>query len=220
MIQMLTLLISKLGLTSIFSFIKKYIKIIAVIVLAIFIAIFYLMFNKLKVKDAEIGRLNNNYLYYQELNQHNSENNRILQLTIDDFRQSKDSLINIIRDKQKELKIKDKQIKQTQIQQQVIKLDTTVIVNKKDNFDVVIKPNELTSIYISKKDSALNARIDISNTQILYVTNRKEYRNQYKNWFSRLIHFDFKKDVNYKYQIYNSNDLIKVESTRIIEITK
>ena len=68
MIQILTFLISKLGLTDVFSFIKKHIKTIAVFILAIFVAIFCLMFNKLKVKDAEIGRLNNNYLYYQELN--------------------------------------------------------------------------------------------------------------------------------------------------------
>ena len=220
MIQILTFLISKLGLTNVFSFIKKHIKTIAVFILAIFVAIFCLMFNKLKVKDAEIGRLNNNYLYYQELNQNNSENNRILQLTIDDFKQSRDSLINIIRDTQKELKIKDKDLKQTQIQQQVIKIDTTVIVNKKDSFDVVIKPNDLTSIHISKKDSTLNAKVDISNTQILYVMNKKEYRNKYRNWFSRLLHFDFKKDINYEYQIHNSNDLIRIESTRIIEITK
>ena len=110
MIQILTFLISKLGLTDVFSFIKKHIKTIAVFILAIFVAIFCLMFNKLKVKDAEIGRLNNNYLYYQELNQNNSENNRILQLTIDDFKQSRDSLINVIRDTQKELKIKDKDL--------------------------------------------------------------------------------------------------------------
>ena len=66
----------------------------------------------------------------------------------------------------------------------------------------------------------LNAKVDISNTQILYVMNKKEYRNKYRNWFSRLLHFDFKKDINYKYQIHNSNDLIRIESTRIIEITK
>ena len=46
----------------------------------------------------------------------------------------------------------------------MIKIDTTIIVNKKDSFDVVIKPNDLTSIYISKKDSMLNAKVDISNT--------------------------------------------------------
>ena len=210
----------KIKISNITSFLKKYNKTIAVFILAIFVAIFCLMFNKLKVKDAEIGRLNNNYLYYQELNQNNSENNRILQLTIDDFKQSRDSLINVIRDTQKELKIKDKDLKQTQIQQQVIKIDTTIIVNKKDSFDAVIKPNDLTSIYISKKDSMLNAKVDISNTQILYVMNKKEYRNKYRNWFSRLLHFDFKKDINYKYQIHNSNDLIRIESTRIIEITK
>ena len=38
--------------------------------------------------------------------------------------------------------------------------------------------------------------------------------------FKSHVNDEFKKDINYKYQIHNSNDLIRIESTRIIEITK
>jgi hypothetical protein len=91
----------------------------------------------------------------------------------------------------------------------VIKHDTTVIVNDKD-FDVVIKPNELTTIEIIKKDSLLNHKLDIQNDQALFITSKKVYRKEYKNWFRRLLHFDFKKRLVYEYQINNTNDLIRV----------
>lgn len=210
----------KIDVSNIISFVKKYNKLIAVFIVMIFTAIFVWQRNQLQMKDRELARVTNNYEYYSNLANKESNKNRILQFTLNEFQQNNDSLINEIKITQKKLKIKDKDLKQTQIQQQVIKIDTTIIVNKKDSFNVVIKPNDLTSIYISKKDSMLNAKVDISNTQILYVMNKKEYRNKYRNWFSRLLHFDFKKDINYKYQIHNSNDLIRIESTRIIEITK
>lgn len=210
----------KIDVSNIISFVKKYNKLIAVFIVMIFTAIFVWQRNQLQMKDRELARVTNNYEYYSNLANKESNKNRILQFTLNEFQQNNDSLINEIKITQKKLKIKDKDLKQTQIQQQVIKIDTTIIVNKKDSFDVVIKPNDLTSIHISKKDSMLNAKVDISNTQILYVMNKKEYRNKYRNWFSRLLHFDFKKDINYKYQIHNSNDLIRIESTRIIEITK
>ena len=46
----------------------------------------------------------------------------------------------------------------------------------------------------------------------------KEFRNKYKNWFTRLLHFDFKKKDNIEYQIHNSNDLIEITDSRMIEI--
>jgi hypothetical protein len=50
------------------------------------------------------------------------------------------------------------------------------------------------------------------------VITTKQYRNKYKNWFKRLVHFDWKKDKVNTYQIANSNDLVKVTDTRVVEI--
>ena len=43
---------------------------------------------------------------------------------------------------------------------------------------------------------------------------------QAQTWLARFFHFDFKKDIHRKYTINNSNKLIKVTDTRIIEISK
>lgn len=145
------------------------------------------------------------------------DQNRVLQFTLDDYKETNDSLITEIKATQKKLKIKEKELRQTQMQKQEIKHDTTVIV-KSNDFELVIKPNSLTSIIINKQDSLLTHQLDIKNTQTLYVTNKRVYRNSYKNWFVRLFHFDFKKKNDFRYQIHNSNDLIEITDSRMIEL--
>ena len=42
-------------------------------------------------------------------------------------------------------------------------------------------------------------------------------RKNKKNFFKRLITFDWKKKDVYKYKIHNTNDLLKEDSIKIIE---
>lgn len=198
---------------------KRYYKIIAVFIIMILTAFLFHTNSKLKKAQQDLDRAVNNYEYYQQLADTTKQNNKLLQLTVDEFKQSNDSLIQKIKETQKKLKIKDKQIDQTTYIQTEIIHDTTVVIKDKD-FDVVIKPNELTTIEIQKQDSLLTHKLDIQNDQTLFITSKKVYRNKYKNWFKRLIHFDFKKKIAYEYQIYNTNDLIDINNTRLIEISK
>ena len=147
------------------------------------------------------------------------QQNQVLQLTLNEYKETKDSLIQKIKATQKKLKIKEKELSQVQIQEQEIVHDTTVVV-KSNDFEVEIKPNSLTSIIISRKDTLLKHHLDIRNSQTVFVGQKKTYKRQYKNWFQRLLHFDFKKKTIYKYQIDNSNKLIKIENTRIVELSK
>lgn len=202
---------------SIINWFSNNFKVIAVCIMSIFTAIIFLQQNQLKKQDKELDRLNNNIFYYQEQCDSVKNSNRTLQLTVEEFDNSKDSIIRKLNDTRKELNIKKKQLKQAQYQQQQIKLDTTIIV-KQDDFKEVIKPNELTSIIIAKTDSILTAKIDIKNEQTLFIQSKKEYKRQYKNWFRRLLKFDFKKQTIFKYQIYNSNNIIKVTDTKLVTI--
>lgn len=209
----------KINVSNIISFVKKYNKLIAVFIVMIFTAIFVWQRNQLQMKDRELARVTNNYEYYSNLANKESNKNRILQFTLNEFQQNNDSLINEIKIAQKKLKIKDKDLNQVQVITTEIKTDTTVVV-KEVNFDKVIRPNNLTSIQIIKKDSILHVKLDIKNSQTLFIAHKKEYRNKYKNWFKRLLKFDFKRDIVYSYQISNSNDLINVTESRIIDISK
>lgn len=204
-------------LTTIFGWFWKNIKVMAVIIISVLTAIIFYQGKQIKEKNRQIDRVTNNTLFYQEQLSDKDKEIRTLNLTIDEFKNTNDSIIQNIVNIQEELKIKDKELKQAQSQNQEINIDTTIVVGDKD-FEKEIKPNELTSLIIIKKDSILTAKINIQNTQTLFISNKREYKNQYKNWFRRLIHFDFKKRDVYKYQIHNSNPLIEVKETRLITI--
>ena len=197
--------------------IKNNFHTIAVTIIMMLTAFLFIQNNKLKVTRDTLDKVQSNYEYYMNKSSNVEQQNKVLQLTIEDYKETKDSLINEVKTTQKKLKIKEKELKQTQLQKQEIKHDTTVIV-KSDNFQLEIKPNSLTSIIINKQDSLLTHKLSIKNTQTLYVTNNRVYRNKYKNWFVRLLHFDWKKKNNVEYQIHNSNDLIEITDSRMIEL--
>ena len=206
-------------ITKLIDWFSKNNKLLAVIIIMIFSAIFVFQHNQLNNRQKEIDRLYNNCLYYQSLSDSTVQNNKILQLTIDDITNSNDSLIKEIELQRKQLNIKKKEVQQATIQSQTINVDTTIIVHN-DDFTIDIKPNELTSILISRKDSILSAKLEINNSQTIFITQKKEYKRKYKNWLTRLLHLDFKKINSRQYQIVNSNDLIKTKDVRIIEINK
>ena len=205
--------------SNIIGWFKRNYKAMAVIIIMILAAICFYQSNQLDKKNREIDRVTNNYLYYEQLATQQKNDNRVLQLTLDEFKETKDSLIQEVQATVKKLKIKEKELKQVQIQEQKVVHDTTVVVRSTD-FKVEIKPNNLTSIVINKRDTLLTHSIDIRNTQSLFTHTKKEYKRNYKNWLQRLLHFDFKKRTIYKYQIDNSNKLINVENTRIIDLSK
>lgn len=177
--------------------------------------------NKVNSLDKELARSINNASTWENIANSNIDNNNTLELTIQEYKNSNDSLIKVINDQQEKLKIKDNQLYQMTSTETVIR-DTIVekIPINDTDFTIELKPNKLTTITVSRKDSIFTHTMEILNRQDLFIYTKKVYRNQYKNFFQRLIHFDFKKDKINKYQIVNSNDLIKVIDTRVINISE
>ena len=177
--------------------------------------------NKVNSLDKELARSINNASTWENIANSNIDNNNTLELTIQEYKNSNDSLIKVINDQQEKLKIKDNQLYQMASTETVIR-DTIVekIPINDTDFTIELKPNQLTTITVSRKDSIFTHTMEILNRQDLFIYTKKVYRNQYKNFFQRLIHFDFKKDKVNRYQIINSNDLIKVIDTRVINISE
>ena len=177
--------------------------------------------NKVNSLDKELANALSNSKAWENIANSNNENNNTLELTIQEYKNSNDSLIKVINDQQEKLKIKDNQLRQVTSTETIIR-DTIVekIPINDTDFTIELKPNQLTTITVSRKDSILTHTMEILNRQDLFIYTKKVYRNQYKNFFQRLIHFDFKKDKINKYQIVNSNDLIKVIDTRVMNISK
>ena len=207
----------KSKLLSFINLIKNNFQTIAVVVIMMLTAFLFIQHKELEQTKNVLDKVNSNYEYYMNKCSNVEEQNKVLQLDIKEYKETKDSLIQQIKATQKKLKIKDKELQQTQTQKQEIKHDTTIIV-KSNDFKLEIKPNSLTSIIINKKDSILTHALDIKNQQTLFITNKRVYRNKYKNWFTRLLHFDWKKKNDIRYQIHNSNDLIQITNSRMIEV--
>ena len=197
------------------------IKVLIIIVFSLLFINNIRLQNKVNSLDKELARSMNNASTWENIANSNIDNNNTLELTIQEYKNSNDSLIKVINDQQEKLKIKDNQLYQIASTETVIR-DTIVEkmpINDTD-FTIELKPNQLTTITVSRKDSIFTHTMEILNRQDLFIYTKKVYRNQYKNFFQRLIHFDFKKDKINKYQIVNSNDLIKVIDTRVINISE
>ena len=196
-------------------------KILSVIFVGLLLFNNFRLANKVNKLNEQVAISMNNAEAWEDIANKSVEKSRVLQLNIEEFKHSNDSLIKLANEQQKELKIKDKQLRQVSSVETAIR-DTTVKIVPIENkdFAIELKPNQLTTINVTRKDSVLTHTMEILNHQDLFVYEEKVWRNQYKNFFQRLIHFDFKKDKISKYQIINSNNLIKVLDTRIINISE
>lgn len=169
--------------------------------------------------DAELADTKSNLTQYQSMLTQSTTDNRVLQLKLDDFKQSSDSLIKALSNKQEELKIKDKQLKQV-ISNEVHVTDTvrTVISsNDPKYFTAELISNPLTKYKVSRVDSVLTCTADIKNRQDLFIYEDTQW--QKKGFFRRLFSLNFKKNRITRYKILNTNPIIKTTETRIINIS-
>lgn len=163
----------------------------------------------------------NNMEAYQELFNDSQQASSVLQLTVEQLQNSKDSVIQKLDSVRKELKIKPKQLHTAATQSQTI----NVIKSKGVKGDILVKDtiytdsinyNDLTKVYYTIGKDTVSIGLDVQNTQYLYIYSTKEYKNK-KNFFKRLFTLDFKKVKKYKYKIVNTNDLLKSDDVRIVE---
>ena len=194
------------------------IRLVTIGIISLLTVTIFVLGGQLKDKQNEIDRLSNNIQAYEELVTNKEQTNTVLQLTINELNNSKDSLIQEIQQTKKKLNVKNKNLVQAQVINTVIKDTVTKVITVDRNFNETLKINPLTTIKVSRTDSILTAKIDIQNQQILFIEEKKVYKNKYKNGWIRFWHFDWKKIRVRKYQIQNSNPLIRVTDTRIIEV--
>lgn len=174
------------------------------------------LYTKYKNAVNESDRLRTNLEFYQHKCGQSDSTNIVLRHTVAELSSSRDSLIQRVDSLRKELKLKPKSI-QTIVYTETVLRDTirdTIPVTL--NFTATVKPNSQTSIEVIRQDSSLTVIPDIRNEQTVFVYTEEKYK--YKCWFSRLIHFDFKKVRTDKYVIKNSNDLIKTGESRVVNV--
>ena len=96
-----------------------------------------------------------------------------------------------------------------------VRVDIITIL-KDSTYKDSLQYNNLTKVYYTIGKDSVNIKLDVKNTQFLYVYKHKQYKNK-KNFFQRLFTFDWKKETRYKYKIVNTNDIMKEDSIRVIQ---
>ena len=200
---------------------KTLFKAISVLCVGLLLCWGITLHNQNKKLSQNLETAQNNIEAYQGLLSDSQQASNVLKLTVEQLQNSKDSVLHKLDSVRKELKIKPKQIHTAATQTQVL----NVIGSKGVGGNIIVKDsiytdsilyNPLTKVKYTIGNDTVNIAIDLRNEQYLYVYTKREYKNK-KNFFKRLFTLDFKKVTKYKYNIVNTNDLLKSKDVRIVE---
>ena len=206
-------------ITKVVNWLAGNLKLVAVSIIFLLVATIFVQRRSIVKKNEQIERITANMRAYEDMLDTSTANSRVLQLTVQELEDSRDSLLRQANKLQKELKIKSKNLTQVQVINTEAKDSAQVVIKPVQvDFSEIIKINDLTTVTVSRKDSILSAKLHILNQQILFVEERKEYKNKYKNGWIRFWHFDWRRIRIRKYQIENTNPIITVTNTRIVEV--
>ena len=166
----------------------------------------------------------NNIEAYQGSLQGSQQANNVLKLTVEELQNYNDELVHRIDSVRNKLGVKAKHVNTAATQTQTINVNQSKevvgdIINILEDsvYNDSIKFNDLTTVRYTIGKDTVNIGLDIHNTQYLYVYTNREYKNK-KSFIKRLFTFDFKKINKTMYKTENTNDLIKVDSVRVIEM--
>lgn len=176
-----------------------------------------------KMLSERLEMTQNNVEAYQGLLQDAQQANSVLMLDMEQLRDANDKVLQQVDSVRRELKIKAKEIEFAATQKQVF----CVIQSKGVQGDLIeilkdtvysdsIKYNDLTTVNYTIGKDTVSVGLNVQNTQYLYVNSHKEYKNK-KNFLQRLFTWDWKKVTKTKYNIVNTNDLLKTSDVRVIE---
>ena len=180
-------------------------------------------YNKNIKLSHQLETAQNNIEAYQGLLDSSQQANNVLRLDLSKLSEQNDSLLQELDKVRREKKIKGQQINTAATQTQVVYVNNSrevkgdILTILRDTiYTDTLKYNDLTKIYYSIGKDSVNMTLDLQNTQYLFVYKTREYKNK-KNFIKRLFTLDFKKVDKYRYEIVNTNDLLKEDNVRVIE---
>lgn len=179
--------------------------------------------NKANRLSEELKIANNNIEAYQDALYGSQQASGVLRLDVKKLSEYNDKLVQQIDSIRKIQKVKKNEIQIAATQKQILNVNKSkgvggdiITIIKDSTYKDSLQYNPLTKVYYTIGKDSVNIKLDVQNTQYLYIYKHREYKNK-KNFFKRLITFDWKKKDVYKYKIHNTNDLLKEDSIKIIE---
>lgn len=179
--------------------------------------------NRANRLSEELKIANNNIEAYQDELDDSQQASGVLMLDMKKLKDYNDKLVHQLDSVSKKHNIKSSEILTAATQKQIIDVNKSkgvrgdiITILKDSTYKDSLQYNNLTKVYYTINKDSVNIKLDVKNTQFLYVYKHKQYKNK-KNFFQRLFTFDWKKETRYKYKIVNTNDIIKEDSIRVIQ---
>ena len=179
--------------------------------------------NRANRLSEELKIANNNIEAYQDELDDSQQASGVLMLDMKKIKDYNDKLVHQLDSVSKKHNIKSSEILTAATQKQIIDVNKSkgvrgdiITILKDSTYKDSLQYNNLTKVYYTIGKDSVNIKLDVKNTQFLYVYKHKQYKNK-KNFFQRLFTFDWKKETRYKYKIVNTNDIMKEDSIRVIQ---
>ena len=179
--------------------------------------------NRANRLSEELKIANNNIEAYQDEIDDSQQASGVLMLDMKKLKDYNDKLVHQLDSVSKKHNIKSSEILTAATQKQIIDVNKSkgvrgdiITILKDSTYKDSLQYNNLTKVYYTIGKDSVNIKLDVKNTQFLYVYKHKQYKNK-KNFFQRLFTFDWKKETRYKYKIVNTNDIMKEDSIRVIQ---
>ena len=179
--------------------------------------------NRANRLSEELKIANNNIEAYQDELNDSQQASGVLMLDMKKLKDYNDKLVHQLDSVSKKHNIKSSEILTAATQKQIIDVNKSkgvrgdiITILKDSTYKDSLQYNNLTKVYYTIGKDSVNIKLDVKNTQFLYVYKHKQYKNK-KNFFQRLFTFDWKKETRYKYKIVNTNDIMKEDSVRVIQ---
>ena len=179
--------------------------------------------NRANRLSEELKIANNNIEAYQDELNDSQQASGVLMLDMKKLKDYNDKLVHQLDSVSKKHNIKSSEILTAATQKQIIDVNKSkgvrgdiITILKDSTYKDSLQYNNLTKVYYTIGKDSVNIKLDVKNTQFLYVYKHKQYKNK-KNFFQRLFTFDWKKETRYKYKIVNTNDIMKEDSIKVIQ---
>lgn len=196
---------------------------ISILMIVLFISI-YALFSTKRNADKKWKEAVENAKAYSELFSNSENKNRAFKLTIDQLKNSNDSIFQELNKARKELKVKDSKLKSLQyVSSSFSKGDSitfpdTVFINSHVNIDTLLS-DEWYSVKVGLKyPSMVTVEPTFKSIKYIVVSAKKETINPPKRFF--LFRWFQKKQIRLNVNVVEKNPYMQNQDNRFVEIVR
>lgn len=197
---------------------------ISILIIVLFVSI-YALFSTKRSADKKWKEAVENDKAYSELFSNSENKNRAFKLTIDQLKNSNDSIFQELNEARKELKVKDSKLKSLQyVSSSFSKVDTislkgdTIFKDSHVNIDTLLSDKWYSVRVGLKYPSTVSIEPKFLSIKYIVVSAKKETVNPPKRFF--LFRWFQKKQIRLNVDVVEKNPYVQNQDNRFVEIVR